>query len=338
MKSPYDFSLKQCASTLSLIKSRSLETLPLGADVRFWNQVDKFLCHAARILPENLPQMLKLVDELDRTCAIIAKRNASREFPSSRIHKRRQEVEYLKFGQWVAAYPSEEHWDYTRTHILSLAVRYGITGYVENRVNHGCLVQMHGLTSSMRTAKKQLGQNSEGENPLPLRMGFLHPLLLDAVTFPHDLTLPHLPLGFRRSPYPEMVLCLLRKGADPNYPVEWIDVGASTLTTVWECAIGGASFKRTEDKSIPTWYKTCKLMLEHGAGQFLDSERQELVTKLDLILNPEKSGVHGDVVWNSTLLRVKRREVPKSSWSGLQPLFNWRRSNVTVRQQWSRRD
>jgi hypothetical protein len=320
MKSPYDLSLKQCAGTLSLIKSRPLETLPLNADVRFRNQVDKFLRHAARILPENLPQMLKLVDELDRTCTIIAKRNAGREFPSSRIHKRRQGVEYLEFGQWVAACPPEGLWGYTRTHILSLAVRYGITGYVENRANRGCLVQMHRLTSSMQTAKKQLlGQNPKGENPLPPCIGFLHPLLLDAVTFSRDLT---------PNPSPEMVLCLLMKGANPNYPVEGIDVGPSTPTTVWECAIRAASSVRLEGKSLLAWYKTWKLMVEYGAGQFLNSERQEILTKLDLILGPEKSGVSGGLVWNSTLLGVKKREVPKSSWSGLQPLFNWRRSNV----------
>jgi hypothetical protein len=323
MKSPYDFSLKQCAGILSLIKSRPLETLPLGADVRFWSQVDKFLCHAARILPENLPQMLKLVDELDRTCAAIAKRNAGREFPSSGTHKRQQEVKYLEFGQWVAAYPSEGYWGYTRTHILSLAVRYGITGYVENRVNHGCLVEMHVLTSSARMVKKQLlGQNIEGENPLPLRIGFLHPLLVDAVTFFPDLT---------PAPSPEMVLCLLMKGADPNYPVEWIDVGPSPPTTVWECAVDVALSKRAKGKP---WYETWKLMLGHGAGQFPDSERQELLTKLDLLLNPEKSRVYGDLVWNSM---PKSREV-KSSWPGLQPLFNWRRSNVTSKRQWSRED
>jgi hypothetical protein len=330
MKSPYDFSLKQCAGILSLIKSRPLETLPLGADVRFWIQVDKFLHHAARILPENLSQMLKLVDELDRTCAAIAKRNAGREFPPPRSHKRQREVEYLEFGQWVAAYPSEEHWDYTRTHVLSLAVRYDIIGYVENRVNHGCLVRMHGPTSGMRTPKKQfLGQNLEGENQLSLRMGFLHPLLLDAVIFPRDLTLPRLPFGIRSSPYPEMVLCLLGKGADPNYPVEWVDVGASVPATVWECATRRLSSGYTRSESKPTWYRTCKLMLEHGAGQLLDSKRQELVTRLDSILSSGRGRFYDDnMIWNSILVEVKRREVPKSSWSGLQLLFNWRRSNV----------
>jgi AAA ATPase domain len=330
MKSPYDLSLKQCAGTLSLIKSRPLETLPLDADVRFWNQVDKFLRHAARILPENLPQMLKLVDELDRTCAIIAKRNAGREFPSSPIYKWRQEVDYLELGQWVAAYPSEEYWGYTRTHILSLAVRYGITGYIENRVNHRCLVQMHGLTSKTQTANKQLlGQNPKDENPLLLCMGFLHPLLLDAVTFRRDLT---------SAPCPEMVLCLLMKGADPNYPVERIDFVDCTPTTVWGCVICLASSKRTEDKLIPAWPETYKLMLEHGAGQFPDSERQELLTKLDLILKLEKSTDYRDLIWNSMLSEVKSREIPKSSWLGLQPLFNWRRSNVTAGRQWSRGD
>ncbi|KAF8852662.1 hypothetical protein BDZ45DRAFT_749341 [Acephala macrosclerotiorum] len=308
MKSPYDFSLKQCAGILSLIKSRPLEKMPLGTDIQFWIQVDRFLYFASSILLENLTEMLELVDEFDRTCAIIAKRNSGLEFPSLLTGKKQHDVQYLELGQWVAAHPLGRNYEYPRTHILSLAVGYGIIGYVENRVKHRCLVQMHRFTASVQGAKMQ---------SLPqLRLGvdYLHPLLLDAVVPPHSLPIPQHSLGIRRSLNPEMVLCLLKKDADPNYPVqsslvEWVCFGDQSRLTVWECAIREPPFALIPNESRSSLYKTWKLMLEYGAGHFSHRVTQEL------ILGLEKRELHAQLNW---LLEVQRRGVPKRKW------FNWK--------------
>src|SRR4030095_5509659 len=77
MKSTFDPDLRYCAGILAMIKGRVLETVPLDEDRRFWRQVDQFMQHASRILPQNRVQLVELMDELDRACAAIARRTAN---------------------------------------------------------------------------------------------------------------------------------------------------------------------------------------------------------------------------------------------------------------------
>lgn len=124
---------------------------------------------------------------------------------------------------------------------LSLAVRYGIVNFVEAKANQGCLVQ-------------------DSDNKV-------WPLLLDAIrvdsqwqTYCHD-TVPHL----------EMITCMLKKGADPNFLIPHYDkvsVWDKTLEPILE-AFDGKNIKSP-------WNTIARVMIEHKANVNKDRIRKLL--------------------------------------------------------------
>lgn len=90
----------------------------------FWTRVQRCLYSGSRIQPKNRMISVPILDELDNTGSILAKRAAKNPQPWPLKELRR-----LESGQWVSS------------HFLSLVVSYGLVDYVAARANPGCLVQ-----------------------------------------------------------------------------------------------------------------------------------------------------------------------------------------------------
>jgi hypothetical protein len=145
-------------------------------------EVRSCLWHAARVLPNNEKDMIRMLDNMASTLptiySISQPNHALPDQSASTTTSRPEPCHYLGVK-----------WDHETRNgsfggtFLSLAVIHGVTAYVKARATHGCLVQQ----------------------PCYEGKSITWPLLMDAVC-----------TGSFRA---EMVKCLLSLGADPNYVV-----------------------------------------------------------------------------------------------------------------------
>jgi hypothetical protein len=246
MKSPYDAYLRHCISILILIKAT-----PLDSRSDLQEEILSFMQYAKGIGFGNEGQLSDLMDEFDDTIAFIA------DSPIG-----------LYIYQAVSRSSSVVTKAPFNGHILSVAVRYGLLGYVSSRMDSsGWLVPI----------RQPPGKDKHYCRDVEDR----YPLLLDALTW-SDGGSPFASNG----PSLEMVDFLLKTGADPNTVVV---SDAGTEFTVWHAALAVPSSicygKSSIDAEWKKWLLVYKLLLDHGAGKFLREERSNLRFAIDLLRN-----------------------------------------------------
>ena len=220
------------------------------ANGAFWARVRQCLYSAAQMQSTNRASIVPLLDELEKTGRTLAKRIATFLAPwsvfESEVDKRL--LSLLETGQWVPSHPCStsliEEAVFGST-FLSLVVRYGIVEYIEAKANQGCLVQH-------------------------FRIG-VWPLLLDAVYVdPKDK------IGLSNAaPRLDIISCLLKKGADPNYPgIEGVKKSSSWVRTLQHML---DTYDGQELKS--PWLEIAEMMIRHGAR--VDKDIINLLTHRD---------------------------------------------------------
>ena len=201
----------------------------------FWARVQQCLYSAAQIQSTNRASIVPLLDELDKTGRTLAKRIATFLAPWSIFESedRRLLVSLLETGQWVPCFISSTEQAVFGSTFLSLAVRYGIIEYIEAKANQGCLVQ------HFRTG--------------------VWPLLLDAVYVDSNGIIgpPN------AAPRLDMISCLLKKGADPNYPISGIE--GVKQSSIWVETLQHILDKYVGMELKSPWSEIAEMMIRHGA-------------------------------------------------------------------------
>ncbi|KAI9685267.1 MAG: hypothetical protein M1822_004640 [Bathelium mastoideum] len=266
MKAAFDPCVQLCAGYLSLIKTVDTRETTLNAIDPIWIYVRNFLMLAKAISTTHSQQMIRLMDELDGTCARIAQSVAGRQTGGI--------CSSLKFGQWVNKFPRDRDtgkymeecmaplWDPDCStfgnHFVSLAIGFGITAYVQQKINSGCLVQR---TAFIDHDPESFNRNKIKTLPTP---GQMWPLLLDAIIL-------------LEVPDRDMVQCLLEKGADPNATVPYV---TETLA-VWKAALGQAIAYGVGSGDtlcgLNVWFNVVIMMIEKGGGNFTRKQRRSVL-------------------------------------------------------------
>ena len=192
MRSTFDPHLRLLAGHLAYIKG--LYVNEISAENLWADHFNECLWSARDVLPDSIPKMVLLLDEMDKAGSIIfqardTKQDEMRPNPGIQVVwiKSSPRLDWKRVPKWF---------DYS---LLSLAVIFGIVGYVRAKAEPGCLIQMPTIVSSA--------------NDMPRCVKW--PLLMDAIILGiYDRrtdTIRHLDIL--------MIQCLLDKGADPNYMV-----------------------------------------------------------------------------------------------------------------------
>ena len=226
---------KLCLGSLAYLKAIETDQDFL-ANGTFWDRVHRCLYSAARVQTAKRSTLVPLLDQLDETGSILAKCVATFVAPSPifGFHL----VSLLETGHWVPSHPMIEQTLFGAT-FLSLVVRYGIVEYIEAKANRLCLVQhfCYGVW----------------------------PLLLDAVHVDSSGKIgPQ-----NEAPRLEVIDCLLKKGADPNYP---LPTGAKGKTfrgaTIWlyvlDYILDGN--RLTGHHCLFPWSQIVDAMIQYGAN------------------------------------------------------------------------
>jgi hypothetical protein len=105
-KSTFDPHLRICVGSVAHCKSLH-DNVDFLADGSFWTRIQRCLYSAARILPGNRRTMVPLLDELDRSCSVLAKRLSQSQSTWSLLDIGRDDSinELLAVGQWVPSQP-----------------------------------------------------------------------------------------------------------------------------------------------------------------------------------------------------------------------------------------
>lgn len=297
LDSSFDPHHKLCVGSLAYLKVIEEGQDPL-ANGTFWVRVRRCLFAADRIKPSNRPDLVPLLDELDSTGRILAKRISKyvASWPRFEPNKGELLVSLLENGQWVASHPHLTKWPAFGANYLSLIVRYGIVDYVEARANRGCLVQH-------------------------FRSG-IWPLLIDALNV--DLRDA---IGFADTvPNIEMIACLLKKGADPNYSLFGID--GMTQPSIWLQTVRYilGDFDGLTLKS--PWEEIATLMIRHGAKadndmvhMIIDDKRK--LANVQKLITPDPFPYWREVTLFNKFANMQRRTAP--GWSSWYP---WSRKGI----------
>lgn len=232
IKAPFDPHLRLCAGNLVLLKVDSnVSFLRHGT---FWTLVDQCLYSASRIQPIHSASIISILDELDRTGISLAKQIPGHQVMSIFLWMDISLCSLFSAGNWVVSHPRLLIKETLRPsfgdNFLSLAVHSDIVKFVEAKANQGCLVQ-----------------DSRDR---------VWPLLWDATGVSHGCQ--HLYLN--TVPRLDMITCLLRKGADPNFLIP----GYGSFS-VWDKTLEDILDAFDGKKIQPPWDAIARVMIEHKA-------------------------------------------------------------------------
>ncbi len=236
-KPSFDPHLSFCAGSLAYLKTINNDRSFLRGG-SFWARVKMCLDSASQVRKTSCAKRLLLLDELDRTGRTLARRFSKHGIWGGvlRPNDLQSRLSILRDRHWIASHPDNTESTVFGDNFLSLAVRYGFVDYVDAKVNKGCIV----LCS----------QSEEW------------PLLLDAIyadekhTFGPADTIAN----------PEMIACILKHGADPNYPLARISTLSLTLApTIWhQTSVHIGEHYRGFCLTEPL-EKIAESMIQHGA-------------------------------------------------------------------------
>ena len=229
IKSDFDPHQRLCVGNLAHLKAIEADRNFL-ANGTFWARVHSCLYSAARINITNRAILVPLLDELDKTGCILAKRIATLLVSWSVVENEGFKTSLLEAGIWV---PSQTENPVYGANFLSWIVRYGITEYIEVKANRGCLVQ------HFRTG--------------------IWPLLMDAVYIDPDGRMGPSNANSRL----DMLECLLKKGADPNYPLRKVE--GVKQSSVWLQTLQCMMEMNHGTKLESPWMEIAEMMIRHGA-------------------------------------------------------------------------
>lgn len=238
LKPSFDVHLNLLVGSLAYLKTVDNDRQILKRkNGNFWARARICLDTAAQVRSSSRAKKILLLDELDRTGNTIARRVSTRGIPGDDPQPGDIEIiSLLKDKDWVASHPDITKSTVFGANFMSLAVRYGFVDYVDAKTNQGCIV------------KRSLSEE--------------WPLLLDAIYADEKHAFGRVDSIAK----PEMIACILKHGANPNYPLANISRSSLTLApTIWHQTaihIGEhyRSFCLTE-----SWETIAESMINHGA-------------------------------------------------------------------------
>ena len=247
MKTPFDSHLKLCAGNLAYLKAIGTK-LTTSTDQKFlWIRVEHSLYNAARISSRYDAKTINLMDELDKTLKTIF-RSLSRATSESDLGVLSQKNRwFFETGQWVQLWPDAHEIPFGG-HFLSLNVRYGVIPYVEARATRRCLIQKVYLSDDFDLRYGPEPQTFQSPKT------WLYPLLLDAVSDSSTWASTH----FDSVPNPDMVACLLRKGAN----FDWTYHSNRSGHHPWRHLLRGILTCWGDEENLMKWMKIAELALQ----------------------------------------------------------------------------
>ncbi|KAI9666492.1 MAG: hypothetical protein M1821_004428 [Bathelium mastoideum] len=271
MKAAFNPCVQLCAGYLRLIKTMDTSNITLLECDPAWNCVQNLLMVANAVPSTHSQETIHLMDDLDRTCVTIGQIVAKQQQDLARgsISNKSDFFYPLRNGHWVEVFPrrrdigecSERYtaprwnqsWSGFGNHFVSLAIGFGVTAYVQHKVNNGCLIQ---LTTTFGHASESFDLNKIKKHPGPDQKW---PLLLDAIKLLED-------------PNRDMVQCLLDKGADPNATIP----DRTGTDTVWKLVLDEAKTlgPQRDCRRIYAWLDIVTMMIEKGGGNYTPKQKE----------------------------------------------------------------
>ena len=248
MKTPFDCHLRLCVGNLAYLKVIGPKLANAVDYAFFWVRVERCLYHAARISSNYDTKTIALMDELNNAATSIF-RNSSRKDKDWYGVSQRHRL-FFESGQWVELWSGcpKTHFG---GHFLSLNVRYGVIPYVEARATPRCFIQKAYVSDGLDL--------SDGLQPESFQYVTtqLYPLLLHA--FSYDIN------SFYSDsvsvPNPDMVACLLRKGAS----FDWTYQSNQLDRHPWRHLLRSILICWDDEESLVKWMKIAKLALKNGS-------------------------------------------------------------------------
>jgi NACHT domain len=280
MISPFDPHLRLLAGHLALIKSLDAERTNI--EDSFATHFPKCLQSAKAVLPNSIPTMVLLLDELDEVhsnmmemyCKVYCKGSILSVIRISTI------INEL-IGDGKITLSSLLRWGVGQP-FISIALRFGITDYVQARAEGECLPYAVDKFSYGKTSRYQW------------------PLLIDAINFEYQES--QMSKNYDSGLF--MVRCLLNKGANPTFLIPESEVGDKKTSPLIElifqlfqsvCEWDGNVF---EDSHSHFWAKVTSLCSRAGK---IDNEAIDMALHkfLDakMLIRP-KPGLRTYFRWN----------------------------------------
>lgn len=252
MKTPFDCHLRLCVGHLAHLKAVGPKLFSEVSGFWFWERVKYCLYHAARISSKYNTKTIALMDDLDKAATSII-RNLPRELD----YLYGTDRWFVETGQWVGLWPGYRRITFGG-HFLSLNVRYGVIPYVETRAKPRCLIQKAYVSPGLDLR--------DGLQPDSFQFvkAQVYPLLLDAISYDLDPLFIDLDLDSDSVPNPDMVACLLRKGASFDWACQ------SNQSNHWRFLLRAIVSCWDDEENLMKWMKIAKLALQNGS--FIPSE------------------------------------------------------------------
>lgn len=297
LDSSFDPHLQLCGGTLAHLKSVFEADFDMSPGYSFWHRVSLIFYSASRIKPDHRKTMIKLIDDLDATGSTLA----GMRFNSEALGGMK-----FKYNQWVPFHPLSKCPMFGR-HFLSLAIRHGITEYVMERSNPGCLVhrakfigdppkdEVFGDYQDARAKKSFVWKHDSGSN--------IHPLILDAI---FDFECPEWDdeKYFRGCvPNNRLITRLLEKGAifDP-----FQNVNNDDLAKAW-CYLMDKMLTATEEgRQYEDWLAVIDLAAQSG-------QKMPKMSAVEHYVAQRQTIGFGNLEVRTLLQRVKGKFGPDSS-------------------------
>ena len=240
----FDCYLRLCSAYLFLTKTLPLASMSAVKISQLAKIVRTFLEYAAKVSPTEEKTMLAHIDEIHRILTQELRKDLFEEFYDIAIRT-------TTLDQWI--------WRDCDPGVSSLIVRAGIVPYVRARIGHGALTTDSSNALKMPDTKQKAKRRqfilrkfkSKQSVDFEPQQGW--PLLLDALI--------SLPLNL------EMFVCLLDRGADPNFALK------KSATTIWievlhravsDCFFLADDMTDREEK-WRQWTPIIQTFFDHGA-------------------------------------------------------------------------
>ncbi|KIW32474.1 uncharacterized protein PV07_04019 [Cladophialophora immunda] len=249
-RSPFDPHLRLLAGHIAYIKR--LDPDKISAQDLWRDYLQESLKLASSVSPGSIPQMVLLLDEMDKIGRDILRAMAARrrKYGSTAISKS------ILWAYHEASFESLDRGrlgDFKHT-FLSLTVILGVVEYVRVKAEAGCLIRR----PHFDTTTTEISYCGEW------------PLLMDAVMYGAS-SMYYLARGPRKTdtgPNHKMIQCLLEKSADPNYLVSAI-AGEETSPLIESVSqlmlsVSQVTFPSKRSEKEHFWIESTRLLARAG--------------------------------------------------------------------------
>jgi hypothetical protein len=255
LKTPFDPHLRLCSANLAMFKVE--DHSPAVSDLEnLSGRILNCMRHASRVLTQNVPQMLQVLDELEES---IIRRIFSSTFWSMDLYSQIAKMQHFPDDGRANEPNFLTEFELFGNTFLSLAVKCEVVEYVKARAEKGCCIQ-HGRFRSRVTADDIPSPQPYIQEQSRFFWRRLVTLRRLSAHVAEETRTLNTPWQLLRDATPSassnalMVSVLLEKGADPNF--------------------------RTSKIARSIWEITLAVIIRMLSGQLLDPERKS--TWLDI--------------------------------------------------------